>query len=203
MSRIPWGGGWFSVVGSPSANAAGEELHVSKESPPPVPETPPRQPPEHVLRALGIDFGERRIGLALSDPEGRLATPWGVVVRETDRRAVHRIASLARDEAVARLVVGEPHDLEGRTGEAAERVRRFGGKLERVTGLPITYVDEALTTVEATARLTEAGLDRRDDPERRDAVAAQILLQELLDRESAERGCPSPEAPGTVEGNQR
>lgn len=136
------------------------------------------------MRALGIDFGERRIGLALSDPAGRLATPWGVVERDTDRRAVHRIASLARDEAVARLVLGEPHDLEGRAGESAERVRRFGSKLERVTGLPVTYVDEALTTVEAIARLDAANLDRRDHLERRDAVAAQILLQELLDRET-------------------
>ena len=156
-----------------------------------------------LIAVLEVACAKVRRTLAGPDPEGRLATPWGVVVRETDRRAVHRIASLARDEAVARLVVGEPHDLEGRTGEAAERVRRFGGKLERVTGLPITYVDEALTTVEATARLTEAGLDRRDDPERRDAVAAQILLQELLDRESAERQRLSPDTPGTAEGNQR
>ncbi len=134
-------------------------------------------------RALGIDFGERRIGLALSDAEGRWAMPHTTLERRTDRRAAHQIADLARREGVELLVLGEPLGLDGEAGEAALRIRRFGARLARVTGLPIRWVDETLTTIEATERLHAAGLDRPGKKERRDAVAAQILLQEALDRD--------------------
>lgn len=137
-------------------------------------------------RALGIDFGERRIGIALSDPEGRFAVPWGTIERQTDRRAAYRIADLAKSEAVEWVVIGEPLDLEGRAGESSERVRRFGARIERATRLPVQWIDEALTTVEASERLRRADLDHRDHPERRDAVAAQILLQEALDRRASD-----------------
>lgn len=149
------------------------------------------------MRALGIDFGERRIGVAVSDPEGRWALPLTVVDRETDRRAVHRLADLARRERIERLVLGEPLEPDGSRGTAARRVRRFGAKLERVTGLPIEWVDETLTTVEAAERLRAAGLERpaadepderRENDRRRDAVAAQILLQEALDRRLSAAG---------------
>ncbi len=134
------------------------------------------------MRALGIDFGEKRIGLAISDPEGRLAVPFGTIERRNDRSAVRQIAEIARREEVGRLVVGEPVGLDGQRGEAAERVRRFGAKLAAVAGLPVEWVGEALTTVAAVERLREAGVDPRREPERIDAVAAQILLQEALDR---------------------
>ena len=133
------------------------------------------------MRALGIDFGERRIGLAISDPRGCMALPYGVLERQTDRRAAYKIAALARDEEVEMLVLGEPVGLDGSRGENVERIRRFGARLEKASGLPIRYVDESLTTVEAAERLAEVGLDRRDRIELRDAVAAQILLQQALD----------------------
>lgn len=134
------------------------------------------------MRALGIDFGERRIGLAISDPAGRFALPLATVERRSDRVAVAQIAEIASREGVERLVVGEPVSLDGSRGDAASRARRFGAKLASRTGLPLTFVDEALTTVEATARLRAAGVDPRREPERIDALAAQILLQEALDR---------------------
>src|SRR5262245_24006046 len=140
---------------------------------------------EPTLRALGIDFGERRIGLAISDPAGRLALPLTTLERRSDRVAVAQIAEIAGREGVERLVVGEPVSLDGHPGAAAERVRRFAAKLAARTGLPLTFVGEALTTVEATARLAAAGVDsrrQRRQPERIDALAAQILLQEALDR---------------------
>ena len=133
-------------------------------------------------RALGIDFGERRIGLAISDPEGRIALPLTTLERRNDRSAVRQIAEIARSEGVARLVLGEPVGLDGERGPAAERVRRFGEKLAQVSGLPLEWVGEALTTVEAGERLRQAGIDPRREPGRIDAVAAQILLQEALDR---------------------
>lgn len=135
------------------------------------------------MRTLGIDFGERRIGLAISDPLGRIAVPLDTIERQTDRRAAYRIADLVVREDVEALVLGEPKDLEGQSGQAVERVHRFGQRLARITGLPLHWVDEALTTVEATERLRQAGLDRRSEPGRRDSVAAQIILQEALDRE--------------------
>ena len=132
------------------------------------------------MRALGIDFGEKRIGLALSDADGRWAMPWKVITRQTDRRAIYQLADLARAEGVELLVVGEPLSLDGEAGEAAARVRRFGERLGKVTRLPVRWVDEALTTVEAAERLQGAGAG---DRELRDAVAAQIILQEALDQE--------------------
>lgn len=138
------------------------------------------------LRALGIDFGERRIGLALSDPAGRMALPLCTIDRQTDRRAAYHIAELIRREDVHLLVMGEPLALDGSATPASERVRGFGHKLGRITGLPVLWVDETLTTVEATARLREAGADGPDHRDRRDAVAAQILLQEALDRRREE-----------------
>jgi putative Holliday junction resolvase len=153
------------------------------------------------MRALGIDFGERRIGLAISDPEGRLAVPLATVERKSDRSAVAEIAEIARREGVERLVVGEPVGLDGRRGPAAERARGFAERLAERTGLPLTLVDEALTTVEAAARLREAGGSssggrrgrRQAGPKGAiDAVAAQILLQEALD---GSRG-PGDDRPG-------
>ncbi|HBL27896.1 MAG TPA: Holliday junction resolvase RuvX [Acidobacteria bacterium] len=134
------------------------------------------------MRALGIDFGTRRIGLAVSDPEGRTAVPLATLERKDDRSALRALAALARREGIERLVLGEPVGLDGTAGTAAERVRRFGAKLAELTGLPWETVNESLTSVEAAGRLRAAGIDPRRHPERIDAVAAQILLQEALDR---------------------
>ena len=136
--------------------------------------------PEPSPRALGIDFGERRIGVACS--EGALALPLTTVERRTDRAAVGALAALAASHRAAVLVVGEPRRLDGEAGDAAERARRFGAKLAAKSGLPLVFVDEALTSVEAERRLAEAGVDVRRERGRVDAVAAQILLQEALDR---------------------
>lgn len=146
------------------------------------------------MRTLGIDFGEKRIGLAISDDAGRVAVPMETFERQTDRRAVYRIAALAREEEVKHLVLGEPRGLEdGLLGPAAERIRRFGAKLAKASRLPVTYVDESLTTVEAEHRLLEAGRDPRDRKELLDAVAAQILLQQALDEGA--QGEPSAAPP--------
>lgn len=134
------------------------------------------------MRYLGIDFGEVRIGLAVSDPEGRFALPLTTLTRRNDRSAARQIAEIAQAEGVERLVLGEPVGLDGARGETAERVRRFGKKLEAVTKLPVDLIEEALTSVAADERLREAGVDTRKDRARIDAVAAQILLQDALDR---------------------
>lgn len=130
-------------------------------------------------RGLGVDFGERRIGLALSDPEGRYALPLETFERETDRRAAYRIASIVEREDVGLLAMGAPKFLDGSPSPNLERIERFGKRLTKITGLSICWIDETLTTIEARARLE--GRDRREQRGRRDMVAAQILLQEALD----------------------
>jgi len=155
------------------------------------------------MRALGIDFGERRIGLAISDPAGRLAVPLLTIERETDRKAIGEIAEIAGREGIERLVVGEPVGLDGERGPAARRARAFAERLAARTGLPLELVDEALSTVEARARLTASGArgaDLRRDPGRIDAVAAQILLQDALDRRAA--GSRRPEQKVEREGSR-
>lgn len=146
------------------------------------------------MRTLGIDFGERRIGLAISDEEGRVAVPLETFERRDDRRAVGRIRAIVRREGVGSLVVGEPVNVDGTRGAAAERVRRFAERLGRESGLPVEMVDESLTSVEARRRLTAAGVDLRRHRERIDSTAAQILLEEALERRRGQRraGCGEP-----------
>lgn len=133
------------------------------------------------MRTLGIDFGERRIGLAISDEEGRVAVPLGTLHRTSDRVAIAELLAILEREGAAALVVGEPVNVDGSRGPAAERARSFAARLGRRSGLPWSLINESLTTVEAAERLRAAGVDVRRDPERLDAVAAQILLQEALD----------------------
>ena len=132
------------------------------------------------MRTLGIDFGERRIGLAISDAEGTFAMPLLTLERRSDQAAIARIGEIIREEEVESLVVGEPVNVDGSRGPAAERAKSFAAKLAAATGLPLRLVGETLTTVAAAARLREAGVDARRARERIDAVAAQILLEEAL-----------------------
>lgn len=149
--------------------------------------------------ALGIDFGERRIGVALSDPERRVAVPWGTVARTSDRQAIGELLALARAEGAALLVAGEPRGPGGAAGEAARRARRFAERLARAAKLPLVMVDETLTSREAERRLAAAGGGRRAPAERVDAVAAQILLQEALAAlEALDRGLALPEPEPTT-----
>ncbi len=140
------------------------------------------------MRILGIDFGERRIGLAISDDDGRLAVPLTTLKRLDDRSAIRQIVEVARREGVAGLVIGDPVGLDGRRGPAADRVDRFAGRLEAASGLECQRVPETLTSREAERRLAAAGVARRRWPERIDQVAAQILLQEALDGRREEPG---------------
>ncbi len=135
------------------------------------------------MRVLGIDFGEARIGLAISDHEARLAVPLTTLERTSDGEAIAHIGAVVAEEGVELLVIGEPRNLDGTLGERARRVRSFLRKLRRTVQLPCELVDERLTTVEARQRLQEAGVDTRRFPERIDAVAAQILLQQYLDEQ--------------------
>lgn len=140
------------------------------------------------MRTLGIDFGEKRIGLALSDPEGRFALPYRTIARTSDREALALLAAIVRDEEVEALAIGEPRrPADGAPTAGSRRARAFGERLAAVTSLPVAWVDESLTSAEAEARLVAAGVPRARRAERRDQVAAQIVLEEALARRQGAR----------------
>jgi putative Holliday junction resolvase len=136
-------------------------------------------------RALGVDLGGRRIGLALSDPTRTVASPFTVITRADDRAADHaRIVAIARAEGAGTLVVGLPLSLSGRAGPAARATRAEVDALRVVAeaaGLTVVLHDERLTTVSAERSLNEARVKRRDRKKVVDKVAAAIMLQAWLD----------------------
>jgi putative Holliday junction resolvase len=156
------------------------------------------------VRILGLDVGERRIGVAAADTEMRVALPVGVVERTEPEADAAAIARLMEEQKAEALVLGLPISLNGSLGPQAQSVRAFGDQLAARLGLPVEYCDERLSTVEAQRRLAPpAGRGRqnkggrstkgRQAPRGRlDAVAAAIILQSYLDRRAG--GGPSSPA---------
>ena len=144
------------------------------------------------MRWLAVDFGERRVGVAISDPEGCVALPLRTLARRDDEQIAGELAALAREEAVDRIVVGEPLRHDGSAGDAARRVRGFADRLRRATGLPVELIAETLTSREAAQRLREQGVDPRRHPQRVDQLAAQLLLEEVLERAARATRMASP-----------
>ncbi len=136
------------------------------------------------MRFLGIDLGEKRVGVATGDSQVGVAVPHSTIRRTGDRQVIAELRALAADSEAEVLVVGEPRRLDGSVGPAAERARSFARKLGEACDLPVRTVNESLTSVEAERRLRAAGVDPRRHPERVDAVAAQILLEEEIGRET-------------------
>jgi putative Holliday junction resolvase len=136
-------------------------------------------------RILGVDFGEKRIGLAVSDPTGTIATPLDTVKRRAGKRPpLKQIADTARELHVAHVVVGLPLDLSGQENAWCAEVREMGGKLADKLGVPVSFVDERMTSVRAQRAIRAVGLSRsaRREKGRVDAGAAQLILQSWLDR---------------------
>jgi len=152
-------------------------------------------------RAMGVDLGRRRIGLAVSDPTGTLARPLGTLTIDsgdgTDAvaRAVGRLAS--EDDGLSVVVVGVPSRLDGSSTQRTEEARAFIAALGRLTSIPIVGEDERLTSHEAEARLAELERDWTKRKRRLDAAAAAVILQSYLDRFSAP---PVDERPSGVGG---
>ncbi|MCZ7526115.1 MAG: Holliday junction resolvase RuvX [Acidimicrobiia bacterium] len=139
-------------------------------------------------RVLGVDLGARRIGLALSDPSGVVATPWGVLERSGDPAADRRaIVDVARAEGASCIVVGLPRALSGRLGPAAREVLAEVEELRATAGpeLPVETHDERLTTVTAERALVQAGVRRRARRGVVDQVAAAVMLQSYLETRRA------------------
>jgi putative Holliday junction resolvase len=132
-------------------------------------------------RILGLDLGQARIGVAISDPQRRVAVPLGTVHTgaPADMKA---IAKMVDEYDVAEIVVGHPVQLSGRRGEAADQAEQFAEALRGVLALPVTLQDERLSTVEAERNLVRAGVSGRGRREVVDQAAAVIILQAYLDR---------------------
>jgi putative Holliday junction resolvase len=140
------------------------------------------------VRVLGIDYGARRLGLALSDPTGTLASPWRQVARPTSERAtltllVQLIEALrADDDGLGAIVVGWPRRLDGRPTDQTAKAEGLARAIEQRIPLPVVLQDERLTSHEADARLAARGeRDWRRRKARLDAEAAAIILQDYLD----------------------
>jgi putative pre-16S rRNA nuclease len=143
---------------------------------------------------LGIDVGSVRIGVAASDPDGRLAVPVQTVSR--DRRGgadLDTIAALAAERDAVEVVVGHPQSLSGQSGAAAVAAREFAEQLAQRIGIPVRLVDERLSTVQAEGALRAAGMNTRQQRSVVDESAAVVILQSALDAERA-----GGEPPGEV-----
>jgi putative Holliday junction resolvase len=141
-------------------------------------------------RVLGLAFGTRRIGLAISDPDAKLAFPAGCLAREGLQNDLAALCALIREHQVRRIVVGLPIHMDGRCGPEAEAARCFARELAEATGLAVEMIDERWTTVEAERALRESPGGRRKRREARDSVAATILLRTFLEREGAAGAAP-------------
>ncbi len=129
------------------------------------------------MRILGIDYGTKRIGLALSDELGFTAQPLPFV--EADN--LRHIAEIVRERAVTKIVVGLPRNMDGSYGPSAEAARELVGKLRPLVAVPIETWDERLTTSQAQRVLTEGNVSRAKRKEKVDSMAAQLMLQSYLD----------------------
>ena len=148
------------------------------------------------MRWMGLDVGERRIGVALSDPGGLIAQPHATLRVHRQDVPIEELERLLAEHDVEAIVVGLPKRLDGSKGPAALAAERFAEELRSALGIEVVLWDERLSSVEADRRLIEAGVGRRRRRTATDRVAAAIILQSYLDRSRlAEIEANAEEAP--------
>lgn len=136
------------------------------------------------MRIMGLDFGSKTVGVAISDPLLITAQAKEIIRRDREnklRQTLARIEELCVEYEVTEIVLGLPLHMNGDEGIRAQLSRDFKDSLERRTGLPVTMYDERLTTVEADEIMMEVGIRRENRKEYVDMIAAQIILQDYLD----------------------
>ena len=143
-------------------------------------------------RILAVDYGRRKIGLALSDELGLTAQPLATMVRVNRRADLRRLAEICRQYSVVRIIVGHPLHLRGEAGEMAAETARFAAKLRKEIGIETELVDERLTSWEAERIVAETQSPRQREREPLDHFAAAILLRDYLEHKG---WCPSPAQP--------
>ena len=132
------------------------------------------------MRSLGLDIGDKRIGVALSDPEGILASPFTIVNCQDEKSDVEAIIDIADQKQVEKIMIGLPRSMDGNMGKQAEKVQTFTGNLRNHTEVPVEFRDERLSTVSAK-RLMQAVNTKARKKARHDAIAAALILQGYLD----------------------
>ncbi len=146
------------------------------------------------IRILGIDLGEKRIGVALSDALGLTAQGLTVLSRQGQKTDLNRIAALVREHEVQQIVIGLPRHLDGRLGKGADEVMVWAKELQERLHLPVHTIDERLTTMQAERVLLAADVSRRKRRQVIDKMAASLILQTFLDsRDRSRRESTSPE----------
>jgi putative Holliday junction resolvase len=143
---------------------------------------PPAVPPSRGGRVLGVDVGTVRVGLALSDPTGTLASPLETLRRAKNHSDLDRLAALVVEHEVTEVVVGEPVHLSGASGASAADAGNYAQELaDRIPDVPVILIDERLSTVTAASHLREGGIDSRKQRAVIDQAAAVVILQQFLD----------------------
>jgi putative Holliday junction resolvase len=132
-------------------------------------------------RVLALDVGNRRVGVAVSDPSQSLARSLEVIERGAPRDDLAALCRLIEEYDVEKIVVGYPRSLDGTRGEQAQKVEQYVEALTSTLDIPVLLWDERLSTVSAERLMTEAGLKGRAKRQRIDAVAAAVILQDYLD----------------------
>jgi len=135
-----------------------------------------------VSRTLGIDFGTRRIGLALSDPTGTLASPLPFLENTSLKEVVAKFQELVKSHGVKTVVIGLPRNMDGSYGPSAQKVREFITQIQPHIAAEIISQDERLTTAQASRDLSQMGLTQKDLRKKVDSSSAALILQQFLDR---------------------
>lgn len=133
------------------------------------------------MRILAVDHGEKRIGLALSDPTGTIAGPLKVIEHVSRAIDAAQVADLAVQNDAGLIVVGQSFDEEGKPNPAGRRAGRFADELRNQTSLPVELWDESFSTRDARAARIQLGVSRRDRAGHQDAFAAVVILQSYLE----------------------
>src|SRR2546426_3225349 len=133
------------------------------------------------MRVLGVDFGLKRVGLAISDETGTVAQPMDYLDGGPDESVGRAILAAATQRGVGKIVVGVPVRMNGRASQQTERTLQFLAALRRLTSLPVEPWDERLTTAQAERALLEGNVRRQQRKQKIDAIAAQLMLQSYLD----------------------
>lgn len=144
-------------------------------------ETPPNSTGKETGRVAGVDYGTRRIGLAITDKRRTIASPMANFTRQSPEADARWFVKQTQAEEITRYVVGLPVHLDGNESQKSHEAREFGKWLAEVTGKPVEFFDERFTSAQAEAMLEEAGLTKKQRRARLDMLAAQIMLQAWLE----------------------
>lgn len=133
-------------------------------------------------RIAALDVGKKKIGVAITDPLGIIASPWGFIKVESIKQAILEIQNLISEQAITKLVVGVPVGLSGNRGEQAEYTLHFISRFQEECDCPVEFMDERFSTKAAEASLLEGGVSRKKRKMLNDSIAASLILQTYISK---------------------